>query len=648
MNGEPTLETAALSPTVSISLPLDDDPSNKIEEDKRWDRHIRQSLSISNTTPDVTSPPISLSPFNSGDKQFNFDHNELSALHTNLEVFPSLEDLSQQTTQIFEMIQAKDYDGVEKILSERGHKVDIVPKIGCSPLHYTKLNVANTENEDGDTPLMAAAKVGYRMVDMILVYGGDPNVTNTVRDSPLSIAAVRGDRDSIDALLNAGANLNAAVIKLTSYLRYQKETDLLMSGFESGFSVKSLTYLLSNDVYLKCRDPFRAAFDVSKSIESIVNVRDEFRMEFELLIRDADVFAYKMLDHCDRMWEAREVLERSHGLLRKAIDEGKKRFVGHPFSQQIIIEEWYGKVAYKMTFGKVRIAAKFFLSPVLLPWYLLKYLVFEQHVKVSAMESSVAQHMKLLFIPFMCFVTDIMNYVLLLALLIATCVCPKNSHIPLDVEFWLWCCTVSRLLIEFDQMWQQGLWRYLPNMWNVLEIFSCTMIAAAALYRIIVWITYDNPEDSFSLNKLENLHQDILNITYLYAITEFLIILRWLNFLEFFPGLGPLLIALRALIADVFKFVLIVLLTCVMGTAIAVHSIISTVRTHNETITELVKKEVFAGGDVKSKTIPKFFEDFWTCLINVIWSTFGLLEVPVSIIIPFKFYSFCLTVKHKL
>ena len=204
-----------------------------------------------------------------------------------------------------------------------------------------------------------------------------------------------------------------------------------------------------------------------------------------------------------------------------------------------------------------------------------------------------AQHMKLLFIPFMCFVTDIMNYVLLLALLIATCVCPKNSHIPLDVEFWLWCCTVSRLLIEFDQMWQQGLWRYLPNMWNVLEIFSCTMIAAAALYRIIVWITYDNPEDSFSLDKLENLHQDILNITYLYAITEFLIILRWLNFLEFFPGLGPLLIALRALIADVFKFVLIVLLTCVMGTAIAVHSIVSTVRTHNETnsLTEPVINE---------------------------------------------------------
>ncbi|XP_063677010.1 ankyrin repeat and SOCS box protein 8-like [Bolinopsis microptera] len=127
------------------------------------------------------------------------------------------------------MIAAKDYDGVEKILSERGHKVDIVPKIGCSPLHYTRLNVANTENNDGDTPLIAAAKVSYRMVDMILVYGGDPNVTNTERDSPLSIAAVRGDRDSIDALLNAGANLNAAVIKLTSYLRYQKETDLLMS-----------------------------------------------------------------------------------------------------------------------------------------------------------------------------------------------------------------------------------------------------------------------------------------------------------------------------------------------------------------------------------------------------------------------------------
>lgn len=553
----------------------------------------------------------------------DFDPDQISALHknANLEVFPSIEDLSHKSSEIFDMIKAKDYEGVTNVLTERGHKVDIIPKIGCSQLHYSRFNVANSEKEDGETPLIAAAKVSYKMVDLILRYGGNPNAINVDRDSPLSIAAVRGDRDSIDALLNAGANLNAAVIKLTSFLRYQTEDDQMHSGFESGFSVKSLTFLLSNDVYLKCRDPFRAAFDVSKSIEAIVNIRDEFRMEFELLIRDADVFAYRMLDQCDRMWEAREVLSTEHGLLRKAIEEKKKRFVGHPFSQQIILEEWYGKVAYKLTFGKIRIALKYIMSPVLLPYYLLKYLIFEQHVKVSVMESSGVDHMKLLSTPIMCFVTDVMNYFILLGLLIATCFSPKDSSTMLNVEIALWACTVSRLLIEGDQMYQQGIWRYLPNMWNVLELFSCLMITVAAIYRIIIWKTYDNPTNDFTMMK--ELHQDIMNVTYLYAITEFLIIIRWLNFLEFFPGLGPLLIALRTLIADVFKFVLIVLLTSVVGTAIAVHAIVSTVDLHN-------KKLIAASYRTHVKEIPTFFSDFGNCFINVIWSTFGLLEVPVS------------------
>ena len=163
-------------------------------------------------------------------------------------------------------------------------------------------------------------------------------------------------------------------------------------------------------------------------------------------------------------------------------------------------------------------------------------------------------------------------------------------------------------------------------------MFSCVIIAVAAIYRIVVWNLYDNPigQEDFSV-KLENLHQNLLNCTYLYAVTEFLLILRWLNFLEFFAGLGPLLIALRTLIADVFKFVMIVLLTCVMGAAIAVHSVVNTVRSQNETIIKYVEDEVLNETDVKSsKTIPEFFEDFRTCLINVIWSTFGLLEVPVS------------------
>ena len=193
--------------------------------------------------------------------------------------------------------------------------------------------------------------------------------------------------------------------------------------------------------------------------------------------------------------------------------------------------------------------------------------------------------MTFLFTPCICFLTDVLNYLILLALLIATCISPKESHVPHYVEIALWCCTVSRVLIEYDQIHQQGIQRYLSNMWNTLELFSCALISVSAIYRMTVCLTYNNPEDS-DLTKLYNLHQDILNITYMYATAEFIIMLRWLNFLEFFPVLGPLLIALRILIADVFKFVMIVLFTCVMGTAIAVHSVFSAMRLQNETMTE--------------------------------------------------------------
>ncbi|XP_063676790.1 short transient receptor potential channel 6-like isoform X2 [Bolinopsis microptera] len=584
-------------PVVAVSLNMENIPPDRhdsaddiylnVQEHhngSKWSRLINQysmGHDLTSSTGSVFGGDVSNS-IDSGSRLIDSNERERTSLHANPEMIFSfgLRGVSPTTQEIFKRIEANEYNELDKILSERGTKVTIVPKIGCPQQHdFISQNIANTENEEGDSPLHAAAKVGVTMVDKVLEYGGNPNAKNREGDTPLSIAAVRRDRLSIDTLIHAGASLNAAVIKLTSYLRDHTDTDL--PGFESGFSVKPLTFLLSNDVYLKCRDPFRTAFDVSKSIEAIVNIRDEFRMEFELLIRDADVFAYKMLDYCEKMSEAKTVLSQAHGLLSKAINEGKKRFVGHPFSQQIILEEWYDKtISSKTVFSHIGIVVKYAMSPILLPLYFLKLVFFEQPAHVPLRNSSAADHMSFLFIPYICFVTDIFNYLILLGLLILTCISTKKSEVPNNIEIALWCCTVSRLFIECDQMCQQGIRCYLKNMWNILELCSCCLITMAAVYRIVVFLKFDNPEGS--LTKLEPLHKDILNITYIYAITEFLMILRWLNFLEFFPGLGPLLIALRTLLADVFKFVLIVLFTCVVGTTIAVYSVVSTVKSQNE------------------------------------------------------------------
>ena len=191
MNGEGTSEPQSPAPTVSVSPPPSnnrpisssrDDVTLELEND-RWDRFIPQSSVKQNRrspTDSVTGKNDNINADSEGKLIPVDDNAELSALHTQLKDFPSLEDLSQQSNQIFERIKANDYNGLVKILSERGHRVDIVPKIGCSHLHYTKFNIANTEAEDqhGDTPLIAAAKVSHKMVDIILKYGGNPNATN--------------------------------------------------------------------------------------------------------------------------------------------------------------------------------------------------------------------------------------------------------------------------------------------------------------------------------------------------------------------------------------------------------------------------------------------------------------------------------------
>ena len=120
---------------------------------------------------------------------------------------PSMDDLFARNDRIFALVQSGDHVAVEKFLSERGHTVVITPKVGCPAIHYSKLNPVNVEDDNLDSPLIKAVKVDCRMVDIVLKYGGNPNHINRDRDTPLSIAANKGDRDVIDALLRAGANL---------------------------------------------------------------------------------------------------------------------------------------------------------------------------------------------------------------------------------------------------------------------------------------------------------------------------------------------------------------------------------------------------------------------------------------------------------
>ena len=572
---------------------------------------------------------------------------------------PNIRDLDLGNGKIFALIESGDYTGVERFLAERGHKVIITPKIGCSPIHYSKLNLANCENGKGDTPLIMAAKIDCTMVDIILSYGGNPNYTNVDRDSPLTIAANRYDKETISALLLAGGNLEAAVVKLTSSLRYVSEKEL-RDNSESGFSVRPLTILLADNVYLKCRDPIKTAFCVDKSIKKIKNVRDEFTVEFEMLMKEADVFAYKFLDNCDKMAEAKEILSHPVNLLRIAIDQEKKQFVSHPFSQQLINERWNGDLTNTLIHGKTLIYLKYITSPVVLPLLFLKFLLFEIHKGIPIMKSSFAALLRLTFTPCLCFLTDTLNYLAFLAIMVCVCVIQTDYKIG-PMETVLYSCVLSRIFIELDFLVQQGARRYFRDFWNIVDIVVILLLSVASIYEVMIHLRLERTDRKFNLKmeteqafdykKLEEnvmmAHQDSMRVNYIHSVTEFILTIRILGLLEISKSLGTMLIALKYLIIDVLKFG-ILLLTIVFGTAIAIYSMTITINEWNVelersaklfsadyTFTLLPYNRSHPAGIVKP---PDVFKTFPDTIRNLLWSTFGLLNVEVNDLVCLLYY----------
>ena len=426
----------------------------------------------------------------------------------------------------------------------------------------------------------------------------------------------------------------------------------LKESARAGFSIRPLTVLLSDDVYLKCRDPIKISFDVCKDIKRIKNVRDEFKIEFELLMKEADVFAYKFLNHCDKMYEAREILTMGKvNLLRAAVDDKKKRFVSHPFSQQIINEQWYGDTANRLFFGKTEIALQYSTSLVTLPLLFLRFILFDVCSGVSFMESKFADLMRLLFTPVLCFATDAINYLIFLGILVGSCLYPfpAGTYEVTSIEYLLYYCVFARILIEGDLVYQQGWRKYFKNFWNYVDILVIILLATAGIYKSVIDHIVDVQEESYQNHThgsdidyyrdveklLSHQHRNSMNVNYIYAVTEFILTIRLLSLLEITKSMGTMLIALKYLVADVARFSVILLLV-ILGTSVSIFSMTVALSEWNKEIDHIKKGYSWPAGfefeDLpKGKiVVPEVFETFTDTMRNILWGTFGLLDVVVS------------------
>ena len=243
----------------------------------------------------------------------------------------------------------------------------------------------------------------------------------------------------------------------------------------------------------RCADPIDTAFSISKHIKNISSFREEYKIDLREIQEDADNFAVDFLDKCEKMWEARHILSYRSGTVRKALTTKKMKFIAHPFAQQILLEEWYGPLIYRSNAGWAKLYLTKFISPLVVPVYLFISLLKPPNSNAPIF-FMYQKHMDLLFTPFVCFVTDTINYLMLLGLLIWVCLVGPHLY-PQGLDIVLWFCVLSRIVIEVEQLVTQGRRHYFSSFWNWLDCTVCATLTITAIYHMAIFgivITSEN------------------------------------------------------------------------------------------------------------------------------------------------------------
>lgn len=147
------------------------------------------------------------------------------------------ESLEKLIAADLEMVRAKDAGGstllhhaagfgtpeIMQLLLDKGTDVNAKNRRSATPLHWavhdegkvqlllSRGAAINAKQVEGRTPVYQAALLGggYSVLRLLLEKGADPTIATLVGQTPLSVAAIRGDTEAMRLLVEKGANVNA-------------------------------------------------------------------------------------------------------------------------------------------------------------------------------------------------------------------------------------------------------------------------------------------------------------------------------------------------------------------------------------------------------------------------------------------------------
>ena len=159
----------------------------------------------------------------------------------------------------------------------------------------------------------------------------------------------------------------------------------------------------------------KTAHQINKLLFKAASVKEEYTADCLLLRDKTQKFSCDFLDSCRTLWEARRLLCGSN-YIENALMSKDKRFLAHPFCQEIIQEEFYGRIDFKKFTTKLYLTGRALLTAMLVLfntfWMMGSFIRAPK--KWQYQYSRLDYLCKDLLVPFNSFICDVINYLVLL------------------------------------------------------------------------------------------------------------------------------------------------------------------------------------------------------------------------------------------